>query len=146
MEIINGIKKVKIGTDPYTLVRPINTTGNVLDMFGVNSLTNRGNCTLIGKNVDLTKYNFLSDNLYYICYPFNLKDESITIPKNCTLEFHGGYIKNGTLVGKGANIIADYKIFHNVKVEGEWKCVGNALWWCEGSKITHGTYTDTYGV
>ena len=75
------------------------------------------------------------DTIYVIKYDFDLKGETFELPKNCTLQFEGGTLKNGTLVGQDGIIIANRKIFTNVKVEGMWDCPGNVGWFASGNSV-----------
>lgn len=43
------------------------------------------------------------NTIYHIQYDYDLKGETITIPENCVLQFDGGSIKNGKLVGNILN-------------------------------------------
>lgn len=62
-----------------------------------------------------------SNTTYVIRWDFDLGNEEITIPDNCTLRFLGGSISNGTLVGNGTQINADkVGIFTNITIEGTW--------------------------
>lgn len=61
------------------------------------------------------------DTIYVIQGDYTLKGESITIPSNCTLDFQGGSLSNGTLVGNKTMIVASpYKIFQNITISGTW--------------------------
>lgn len=75
------------------------------------------------------------DTIYVVKYDFDLEGESVTLPKGCTLEFKGGSLKNGVLVGQDSVIHADRRIFHGVSVRGTWSCVGNAGWFADGTPI-----------
>ena len=58
---------------------------------------------------------------YIIKYDFNLGGESVEIPENCILEFQGGSVSNGTLVGDGTQICAEkVAIFSAITIDGEW--------------------------
>lgn len=62
-----------------------------------------------------------SNTTYVIRWDFDLGNEEITIPDNCILEFLGGSISNGTLVGSNTQIYADkVGIFTNVTISGIW--------------------------
>ncbi len=37
---------------------------------------------------------------YVIKWDFNLNGETVTVPKNCIIEFDGGILKNGTIIGQ----------------------------------------------
>lgn len=60
---------------------------------------------------------------YVIDKNYDLKGETIKIPKGCVLYFAGGTITNGTLFSEGATIESPlYKIFTtDVKLDGYWQ-------------------------
>lgn len=62
---------------------------------------------------------------------FNLNGAKITLPKDSVLQFDGGILKNGTLVGNNTTIIAGIlKIFEiTVKFEGTWSSHGVPVEW-----------------
>lgn len=64
---------------------------------------------------------------YIIKYDFDLGEEEVTIPEDCILEFDGGSISNGIVIGDGTGIIWDgiNAIFGNglmISEEGTWLC------------------------
>lgn len=63
-----------------------------------------------------------SNVIYRIVETIDLGGETLTIPENCTLEFVGGSISNGTIVGDDTKIIAGLqKIFNNdIILTGTW--------------------------
>lgn len=62
------------------------------------------------------------NTIYHIQYDYDLNGEEITIPEGCTLEFEGGSLRNGTIVGSGTSINAGLStIFKNdLNVSGVW--------------------------
>lgn len=61
---------------------------------------------------------------YIIKYDYTLLGEKITVPENCILEFDGGSLKNGTIVGQDTFVInvGDVEIWgEDLKREGTWK-------------------------
>lgn len=56
---------------------------------------------------------------YVIKYDYVL-GEDITIPTNCILEFDGGSIKNGILIGQDTNIIEKPNILDNIILKGNF--------------------------
>ena len=67
------------------------------------------------------------NTIYEIRYDFDLNGNEITIPKGCVLDFQGGSLSNGTIVGNDTNIKANcYVIFDNIIIEGLWR-VNNIL-------------------
>lgn len=59
---------------------------------------------------------------YVIKHNFDLGGESVTIPENCVLEFEGGSLSNGTIVGNNTGIQAGFvKIFNtDITLAGSW--------------------------
>ena len=60
---------------------------------------------------------------YIIKYNYNLLSETITVPNNSILEFDGGSLKNGTIVGQDTKVInvSDVNIFHDdIITKGTW--------------------------
>ena len=74
-----------------------------------------------GKNI-LTQAMLPSANtIYIIQYDYDLNGATITIPENCTLDFQGGSLANGTIIGTQDNLNAPiYQIFNNVDLVGLW--------------------------
>ena len=63
-----------------------------------------------------------SNTIYEIRYDFDLNGEEITIPEDCILDFQGGSLNNGIIVGNNTFISAKQScIFNNVKVSGTFK-------------------------
>lgn len=61
-------------------------------------------------------------------------NEVINLPEGSILSFTGnGKIKGGTIVGNNSTIIANKKVFENVKIQGTWKCPGRVEWFVEGT-------------
>lgn len=62
------------------------------------------------------------NTVYEIRYDFDLNNETINILHNCSLQFIGGSIANGHLIGNHTGIKADlYQIFKkSLSVEGSW--------------------------
>lgn len=75
-----------------------------------------------GKNVLTQDMINQPNTIYLIQYDYDLDATSITLPSNSTLEFEGGSIINGTLVGNSTRIINDRaKIFdYSIILEGNW--------------------------
>lgn len=60
---------------------------------------------------------------YVIRHDFDLGGKSVTIPSNCVLEFDGGCLRNGTIVGLNTSIVnySDKLIFKNVLLSGSFR-------------------------
>ena len=64
------------------------------------------------------------DTKYIIKWDFDLEGKTIILPPNVLLEFDGGSLSNGTIVGDNTTIIQyqeDDKIFNNVTLNGTYK-------------------------
>lgn len=46
-----------------------------------------------------------ANTIYVIQYDYDLKEASINIPENCVLQFDGGSLSNGTIVGNNTKVI-----------------------------------------
>jgi hypothetical protein len=79
---------------------------NIVD--GVNVLTQEMMPLETGQNT-----------IYVIQYDFTL-GEDITVPANCVLEFDGGSLKNGTVVGSDTKINYSGPIFTDINIDGTW--------------------------
>ena len=70
-----------------------------------------------------------SNTIYIIQYDYNLNGVSITVPSGCVLQFEGGSLSNGTLVGDKTLISAgNYQIFSGISFTGSWNGDLNACW------------------
>ena len=60
------------------------------------------------------------DCKYVIKWKYDLNGQTIEIPENCILEFDGGSLSNGTIVGNDTKIVNlyDYSILSEVTLEG----------------------------
>ncbi len=77
------------------------------------------------------------DTIYVLKHNFDLGGEKISLPKGCVLDFQGGSISNGEIVGNHGIIRALGRIFYNVAVKGTWDCTGNVGWFASGTPIVH---------
>lgn len=74
---------------------------------------------------------------YTLSRMYDLGGETVTLPRGVVLAFKpGAGLKNGRIVGDGAIIKADSRIFYDVEVDGSWACRGNALWWTDGCQLS----------
>lgn len=122
MESTDNIKKYKIATSKLDL-------SNLIPM----SKNSSGNTVILSNNINLQNAITKSNTTYCIVANYNLGNNTLTLPEGSSLEFRGGSISNGTIVGKNSSIIADDKVFYKTNLEGTWRCVGNVGWWAEGS-------------
>lgn len=83
-----------------------------------------------GKNV-LTQEMLSSKNTKYVIkYNYELLGATLTIPQNVILEFDGGSIKNGTLVGNETILVYNQEeedVFKNVLLEGSFERSTSAI-------------------
>lgn len=56
------------------------------------------------------------NTIYIIQYDYDLQGETITVPENCVLQFEGGMLSNGTIVGSNTNIKSERKCFFSIKL------------------------------
>lgn len=62
-----------------------------------------------------------SNTIYEIRYDFNLGNDIVEIPNDSVLEFVGGYLSNGTIIGSNTQIVANRDIiFDGITIEGTW--------------------------
>ncbi len=62
----------------------------------------------------------MANTRFIVQYDYDLNGEAITIPKGCILDFQGGSISNGTVIGVDTIIKADYNasIFRGIQILG----------------------------
>lgn len=72
-----------------------------------------------GKNI-LEQNMMLKENtIYIIQYDFDLNGKEISIPENCVLQFEGGSLRNGNIIGSNTIIVADpVSIFYDISIKG----------------------------
>lgn len=83
-----------------------------------------------GKNI-LTQEMLPSANtIYIIQYDYDLNGATITIPENCTLDFKGGSLANGTVNGNKTVIAAQLvRIFNSITLGGTFVGSGYPEWY-----------------
>lgn len=84
-----------------------------------------------GKNV-LTQDMINKENtIYNIQYDYDLNGKSINLPSNCILEFTGGSLNNGTIIGNNSKIKGDLiQIFKiNTIINGSWDIIESYPEW-----------------
>lgn len=67
-----------------------------------------------GVNVLTQRMMSCPNTVYVITYDFDLKGEEITVPEGCVLEFEGGSLRNGTIVGDGTSFVGKIKFINIV--------------------------------
>lgn len=80
-------------------------------------------CVILKKTPYLTKDMVSKPNtIYIIRYNYDLNEAEITIPENCVLQFEGGSLSNGTIIGIETIIKSiPYYIFNNTELKGNFK-------------------------
>lgn len=72
-----------------------------------------------GVNVLTQKMMSCPNTVYVITYDYSLRGQEITVPDNCVLQFEGGSISSGTIIGNNTNIVYNsHSIFSNILGKG----------------------------
>ena len=82
------------------------------------------------------------NTIYVIRYDYCLQGQTIEIPEGCVLEFDGGSLRNGEIVGNNTVIgSSDIPIFAiNLDLKGKWNAIFKAKWFdVKGDGITDDT-------
>lgn len=94
------------------------TSGNKVKFVNTNT-----DGTLASKVIIANKASdFVQENaIYKITTDINLNTALLELPANCTLDFQGGSISNGTIIGSDTKIRSGLNvIFDNITIEGTW--------------------------
>lgn len=78
--------------------------GNLLKFKDRPNTNGMGNI-ILRRNKSFAEQITKENTIYEIRYDFDLNNKSVTIPKNCVLEFDGGSLSNGTIVLSSNNSI-----------------------------------------
>lgn len=86
-----------------------------------NSANNSGYGRKYIRKGTLTTSDFIANTIHIIQYAHDLSGVSITLPENCILEFKGGILFNGILIGNNTKVVNEYnkKIF-DLTLSGSW--------------------------
>lgn len=96
--------------------------------------------TKINKNVLLQDMINTPNTKYIIQYDYDLQGETINIPENCVLDFQGGSLTNGTIVGNNTVIIVPDKSRLDVTQQGTYFFFG---WYSPlGVEVIDNLYTN----
>lgn len=119
----------------YDVIKFADKEYNALNHSGLGRVYLRKNIvSSINKNI-LTQDMIKKTNTRYIIqYDYDLNEKTITIPEGCVLQFEGGSLSNGTLVGNNTNIIATNKIFNSVIINGTYNISNIYLSWFDTSR------------
>lgn len=94
----------------------------------------------VKKNVLYQDMFTYSNTIYEIRYDFDLNGQEITIPEDCVLDFKGGSLNNGTIVGSKTKINAPLStIFKELLITGIWDVVEVYPEWFGAVKDTDST-------
>lgn len=97
--------------------------------------TNGMGYVILRKNKPISEQMTQRNTIYEIRYNFDLGGNTINIPSNCILDFQGGSLQNGTLIGNHTCISASTSvIFHAITVGGTFACANVYLSWFELSE------------
>ena len=67
--------------------------------------------------------------IYEIRYDFDLNEKTLELPKNCTLKFKGGKLKNGKIIANNAIIYSlPTPIFSEIHIKNTFSCEGYIDW------------------
>ena len=98
-----------------------------------------------GKNILTQEMISQANTVYEIRYDFDLSGATINIPENCTLDFQGGSLKNGTLNGNNTKILSDYYdyIFKDLVCLGKWDVNKASVCWFGVKKVNYPDHKNT---
>lgn len=77
-----------------------------------------------GVNVLTQRMMLCPNTIYVISYDYDLRGQTITVPENCVLQFEGGSIKDGTIIGNNTKIIpsgCNISEYITATIEGGYK-------------------------
>ena len=91
---------------------------------GLLKLKNRNSLYGMGKIILRRNHTFAeqltqTNTIYIIQYDFDLNGATVTIPENCVLQFEGGSLSNGTLIGQNTTVTTTTKspCFYNIELQ-----------------------------
>lgn len=99
---------------------PINLSWLVLDSLDYN--TNSLPIIRIKRWDDLKKKMQSDNKRYIIKYRYNLRGDTIRLGRNCCIDFEGGQISNGVIIGDKTIIKYSNKpVFKSIQIQGSWR-------------------------
>jgi hypothetical protein len=138
-EDVNGI------TERVESIKPIVIYGDVTNAPDEEDITSESNLlklkdrpasngmgyVILRKNKTFAEQVTKENTIYEIRYDFDLGGQEINIPKNCVLQFEGGSLSNGSIVGEQTEIAGVlYHILNNVTLKGRFSnLASNLVWW-----------------
>lgn len=89
---------------------------------------------ILRENVSFASQVGTPDTKYVVKWNFDLGGEEAVVAENCILEFDGGSLTNGTLIGDGTQIYAEkVAIFSEITIGGEWNVPDITTAWFKDS-------------
>ena len=76
--------------------------------------------SVFATNVDILHLGHVEKDRIIVYKDVDLKGKSCDIPEGFTMEFKGGTIRNGTLIGRDTKISSKGKAFDRVVIKGTW--------------------------
>lgn len=96
------------------------TSENGLLKFKNRSALNGMGYVILRRDSSFASQVVLPNTIYEVRYNFDLGGGSVTIPSGCTLQFIGGKLTNGTLVGNVTKVSSVSRDIFNVSINGTW--------------------------
>ena len=143
----------KAVADQVNNYRPIEITGDVTNAPDEEDLTSDENNLLKLKDrsalngmgyIILRKEKTFAEQLtqtntiYEIRYDFDLNGGEVTIPGGCVLDFQGGSLSNGSIVGANTTLKSEpITIFNNCNLSGNWSTIESCPEWFGGKKTSN---------
>lgn len=96
--------------------------GTILDAAkGMNRIVLKKNI-INGKNILAQELINKPNTIYIIQYNYDLNGAEIPIPENCILQFEGGFLSNGTIVGNNTTITSGGSVVfgEHIALNGSW--------------------------
>lgn len=120
---INKYKPIVINGDVINAAdeEDITSENNLLKLKDRSSINGMG-YIILRKNKSFAEQVTKKNTIYEIRYDFDLNGAEITIPENCALNFNGGKLENGTLVGDNTKVNCDlyFTIFNKIIIKGNF--------------------------
>lgn len=76
--------------------------------------------SVFAANVNIRYLGHVENDRIVVNKDIDLKGKACDIPEGFTMDFKGGIIKNGTLIGKNTKIFSKGKAFEHVVIKGTW--------------------------
>ena len=124
-------KLVTSNTEDINIIQSIDRKSHTISAMLANRDTTNGMGYVILRKDKSFKEQVTQENtIYEIRYDFDLNGEEITIPEGCVLDFQGGSLNNGTIVGNSTAIVAPLvRIFDSLILSGNFLGSGYPEWY-----------------